>query len=115
MSTMKAVSNRATWSEAVEIFDDSTGAPLDISAATEIKLQVHETDPFCRSPLLSASLTGGTVTIEDQTGVFTFEFSAEQMSRLCPRTYKVGATATVTGKVIQLLIGNLPVVEGYVI
>lgn len=111
---MKAVSNRATWSEAVEIFDDTTDAPLDISAATEIKLQVHEDDPFCRSPRLSASLTGGTITIENQTGVFTFEFSASQMNGLCPRTYKVGAIAVVAGKTIQLLIGNLPIVEGYV-
>lgn len=107
--TLPPVSNRATWSEDVQCFDDEANSAIDISAATAIALEVFD---GC-NVVLSASYPG-TITLGGTTGVFSFAFTAEQMRALCAKTYDIGCTVTFEGETIQVIAGHLPVVNGYV-
>ncbi len=110
VGSLQPVSNRATWTESVQVYNDEDGQPFDISNATDIELQVR--DPACCAAVLTATKSGGSIVLEPSTGVFTFTFSKDQMGSLCAKTYDVGCVATVNGETIQLVIGTLPVLEG---
>lgn len=105
------VSNRATWTEAIELIDDDTGELLNISAATEIIVEIREPRTF--TPVLTASLANGKVT-RPSLGVFQWKFTSDEMRTLCALTYEVGATLTMAGDTEQIVIGTLPVLDGVV-
>jgi hypothetical protein len=107
--TLPPVSNRATWSESIECFDDEDNTPIDISQATEIIVQVSD----CGCVKLKASLTEGTVTF-GATGVFSFTFSKAQMGALCAKTYDFDCLVTMAGETEQPIAAQLPVIEGHV-
>lgn len=108
---LNPVSNKATWTVIYELVDSDTDEAIDLSEVDEITIQVR--DPRSRSPLLSGSLTGGQVSRVD-TGVFSWTFSASQMSALCANTYDVGCIIEQNGETVQILIGTLPVIDGIV-
>jgi hypothetical protein len=107
--TLPPVSNRATWSEDVQCFDDEDNSAIDISAATAIELEVRD---GC-NVVLTASYPGS-ITLSATTGVFSFSFTADQMRALCAKTYDIGCTVTLEGETIQIIAGQLPVTNGYV-
>lgn len=106
--TLAPVSNCATWSETVEIYDDGDNTLIDLSAATEILFEVS--DHHC--PILKAKLSDGTLVLEQSLGMFSFSFTPEQMKVLCARTYNVGCTIAVAGETIQVIAAYLPVYDG---
>ncbi len=108
--TLPARSNIATWSDFIEFIDDTTNEPFDLSTADEITVRVRDLE--CDRELLSASLSGGTVTLSDQTGVAAFSFTDAQMRTLCVGVYEFGTTITVDGDVYQIHLCRLPVVRG---
>lgn len=107
--SLEPVSNRATWREQCRVWDTDTGAPMDISGATEIVVEVGED---CRRPVLTAKLSSGTVTLIDDSTAFEFVFQVDQMRGLCAGTYEVGITITIDGDTESLVIGTLPVMDG---
>lgn len=109
--TLSPVSNKADWIDAYELKDDETGEAIDISEAQEIVVAVREVDT--KSVVLEASLSGGTITHVD-TGTFQWNFTRDQMSGLCARTYDVGLTIKQDDETIQLFIGYVPVLDGVV-
>ncbi len=107
--TLPPVSNRATWSEDVQCFDDESNSAIDISAATAIEFEVRD---GCNA-VLTATYPG-TITLGGTTGVFSFAFTADQMRALCAKTYDIGCTVTLAGETIQVIAGQLPVTDGFV-
>lgn len=111
VGSLDPVSNRATWTVQYELTDADTDEAVDISSVDEIKVYVR--DPATKSLVLSATKTGGAVTIVDD-GTFQWTFSASSMGALAPKTYEVGCTLTDNSDTVQLLIGLLPVLDGIV-
>lgn len=109
--TLDPVSNKATWVCFYELTDADTDEAIDLSSVDEITVQVRE--PGSGSSRLTATKTGGDVTIPD-TGVFRWVFSATDMGGLDPKTYEIGVTLEQDDEVVQLMIGYLPVLDGIV-
>lgn len=114
IATLPPVSNRAGWSDNYELSDAETNEAIDLTDIEEVTLEVR--DPDSRSAVLSATYTGGTITIADVTsGVFSWTFTAAQMRALCSKTYEVGCTIEFDDEEPeQLLIGRLPVLDGVI-
>jgi hypothetical protein len=88
--TLPAASNRATYRETFEVFDDDTDTLFDLTDCT-IVFEVRARGDG--SPVLSASTDDGNVTIQG-TGVFDVLFSRDETS--------------------QFIAAHLPVIDGVV-
>ena len=100
-------SNRASWTEAVQLVDNESGDNIEISGC-RITLTVRNEN---RNPVLTASTDDGTITLP-QTGTFQWDFSETQMSGLCPGASSVRGRISQDDRVVQLLIGNINIMEG---
>lgn len=63
------------------------------------------------SPQLTGSTSDGTITVNDQDAL-EWTFRAERMRGLTAGSYAVGVIATKDGQTVQILLGNLPVIQG---
>jgi hypothetical protein len=106
--TLPPRSNRATWDDSLQCFEDEQGTPLDISTATEIIVEIAD----CGCSVLSAKLSAGQILLGGTTGVFSFVFSATQMGSLCAKTYDFNVLVTVNGETLQAVAAQLPVING---
>lgn len=125
--TLAQVSNRATWSDCVELRDQETGELVDFTGAQEIVVQVMNTQyqSYFRNDygvgfggtigamMITATLSGGGVQII-QPGVFQFTFTRSQMNTLPGGDYDVGMTIVKDDVTTELFIGQVPVREGVV-
>lgn len=111
--TIQAISNRADWpdSHAFELYDDVSNDVIDLTTATALTLEV--TQRGCCHPTLIASLSNGKLVLQG-TDTFLPTWTASELGVLCAGTYDIACTAVVDGKTIQILIGSLPVLEGYI-
>ena len=122
-----AITTRQSFVDEVEVVDADDGTSVDLTGCT-IKVQIATRYPFgaplytmppyydafpYASPLLLASTDDGTITIPD-VGVFVFSFTESQIASLCPGIYQVGCTIARDAEVAQLLLGDLPVLDGVV-
>lgn len=107
--TLTPVPNSDDWIECFKLIDTDTGEPFDITAATEIIVEILE--PRCSGARLTAKLSDDTVE-HVETGVFQWTFTDTQMNGLCPGTYNVRARITMDDIVTSVLIGSLPVIDG---
>lgn len=113
IGALDPVSNAETWIDNLEFYDDGTGVAWDVSLITEVTIKVRDTQN--QSVVLQGSLTGGEVDLIGVAadGTYRFEFTATQMAALDPKTYEVGVLATTSdGRVSQLILGYLPVLNG---
>jgi hypothetical protein len=110
--TLEPVSNRETWEDEIEFYDDETGAVYDLTDVTEITLKLRDEQSGCE--VLSGSMTGGQIAIagDADDGVIQFTFAASTMNGLCAKTYTVGLLLSTATATRQLILGNLPIVEG---
>lgn len=100
----------ADWSEAIELFDDETGAPLaDAATATEFEIVVTD----CGRTILSARLSDLTIQKPDPYTI-RWLFTVSQLGGLCVgTTYGVGITMTTdASQVLQLVSGSLVFKDG---
>ncbi|MBR0741155.1 hypothetical protein JQ581_29910 [Bradyrhizobium liaoningense] len=100
-------SNRADWTEAVVLTDAESGEVIDI-ADCRVTLTVADDGGCVR---LRASTDDGSITLPD-VGTFQWDFDATQMSGLCPGAYRVGVRISRDDRTVQLVIGNINVMEG---
>lgn len=107
--TLARVSNRADWSDVIELTDADTGDAIDLSAA-EIVVEVVDD---CGRSVLSATTGNGKVAVISA-GMAEFTFTRDEMAALCPGTYRVGGTVTIAGETEQVFFGTIPVVDGVV-
>jgi len=99
----------ADWGASVELFDDDTDLPLDITGMT-FSLGISEDGVV----LLSASTDDSTIVSPDD-GVIQWQFTPTQLGALCPgTTYNVGLTVETADGTTQLLTGTLALIDGSV-
>jgi hypothetical protein len=110
IATLPPVSNRASWIESVELTDEETGEPIDL---TGCDIEVAVRPQGTTRPCLQASTGDDTVAIVD-TGVFQFTFTPDQMRSQCVGTYDVGATISRDGETAQIVIGSVSILDGVV-
>jgi hypothetical protein len=113
IGTLDPVSNAETWIDNLEFYDDGDGVSWDVSTISEVTLKVR--DPQSQSVVLSGSYTGGEIDLigAASAGTYRFEFTADQMGALEPKTYEVGILVTTSDdRVAQLILGYLPVLNG---
>lgn len=111
-ATFDPVSNKETWVEAVQFFDQETSETLDLEGNVDaVTIAIREQGT--KSQVLSGTLADETVEILPD-GVIQWEFSDDQMGSLCNRTYDIGATLEKDGQTVQFILGTLPVLDGVV-
>lgn len=111
--TLPPASNRADWIDCVEIRDTEADSDADALVdldGCDIVVAIYDEDYVKRA---GATTDAGTVQIVDS-GVFQFTFPRSVMAGLCAGTYKVGCTISRDDETVQILIGDLPVVDGFV-
>jgi hypothetical protein len=122
------VTNRESWAPIIELRDDDTGQPIDLSGLTSIQLEIRiigrgvghfstpmapwYDDPPDAFPVLTASLGNG-ITILD-VGYFQIVFPETKMRTLKAGTYRVGCTGSDGSDqgTRQIFIAHLPVIDG---
>jgi hypothetical protein len=97
-----------TWSDSIQCYDDADNAPIDISQASEIEIQVSD----CGCPVLTAHLSDGSITLGGTLGVFSFSLAVP--ANWCPKTYQFGCNVTLQGNVIPVAVGYLPIIDGHI-
>lgn len=107
--TFPEISNRADWITEIEIVNDETETPIDILTATFIV----EIQDVGFTPKLIATTENGKVTLPD-TGIFRFTFSAEEMAALSEGNYYIGIRMTLDSVRYQLIVAEVPIVEGHI-
>jgi hypothetical protein len=105
---LPATSNREDWRAAYELIDPATGATVDIQLCA-ITMTVRDFKSKC--PKFNASTDGGEITIAvDNT--FQWLIPADTMAGLCQGQYEVGLRISQSGRVAQIMISTLQVLEG---
>jgi hypothetical protein len=113
IGTLPPVSNRADWIDCIQITDSEAeteeSALIDLTGVTII-IAIYDEDGCQRA---SATTDAGTVIVVDM-GVVQFTFPRSTMTALSAGTYQVGATFELEDETVQILIGSLPVMDGWV-
>lgn len=105
-SVQLAWTNKADWTVQIQVNDADTGDLIDLTGA-EINVRVID-DQRCQR--LNATVGDGVSIID--TGIFQFEFSADQMKGLLPGSYQVGCVALVGGVTLQIFVGTVSIIDG---
>lgn len=110
--TLDEVSNKETWQDIIEFFDDDTGEAYfdyddDDTWPDEITMKLRDEDTG--ATVLSGSLTGGELVIVSDGDV---QFTFSDLSGLPAKTYTVGLLWEADGITKQMILGRLPVLEG---
>lgn len=105
--TMDARNNQ-DWALVVSAVDQTTGDEIDFSGASEIVFSIKD-DRRCE--LLRATLDNGQVVLAAPT-VIQCNFSADDMERLCPAQYAIGAVARLNGVPVSIFAGTVNVQDG---
>lgn len=109
VTSLPPISNRSDWIQPFEIDDADTDDPIDLSTANII-LEVRDQDGIT---VLSGTTGNGKILIID-TGVFQATFLRTEMTGLSAGLYDIGCTIGLQDSVYQLLIGELPIIDGVV-
>lgn len=113
IGSLPQVSNQATWTLRIEVFDDEDNSRIDVTALVEdMVLTVRDVDS--QSEVLTGSLSGGELAVLDL-GVVRLSIDAGRMRSLrASKTYEVGVLTTMkaNGAIDQTILGTLPVLDG---
>lgn len=107
IGSLPVASNRATYSQEFQLYDDEDGEGVSLADAT---ITVELREPGTETALL----TGTTTVTDESAGAFTLSFTTTQMRTLCAMQYEIGITIEQNDETIQYLIGTLPVLDGIV-
>jgi len=115
-SEVGVISNRATWlSQEYEVEDEADGTITDLTQVAVLDIVVTiggvSAEQHCRcGPYATASIANGKVTVPGPG--FQWQFEDTDLSGLCAGTYRVGAKVTMDGFIVDMIIGDLTVLEG---
>lgn len=101
-------SNRGDWVEAATLTDEETGDLIDISGC-RVTLTMRNLKTGQQA--LSGSTDGGEITLPEM-GTFLWTFDDQAMGGICPGAYEVGVRISQDDRTVQLIIGNINIVEG---
>lgn len=110
MGTLPPRSNRASWTDVIELTDEDTGDLIDVSTGIN-EITVRLRDPETRAEVLSKALSASEIVVIS-TGIVQFSFSSSEMGSLCPKTYELGCLVTSSEGIEQIFLGRVPVLEG---
>src|SRR5688572_6337854 len=110
IGSLDPVSNRATWAAVIEVVDDATGQPYDISDASDIRMQLRTKGGGLA---LSGSMSGGEIEIVG-TSSFRWTFPPETMGTVCAGTYDAGLIIEFPTGTSQIFIATAAILEGIV-
>jgi predicted small secreted protein len=110
--TIEAVSNQSSWADYGFLIDAETGEACKLDHVTEIEMVIR--DLATRTNMLTATMSGGGVTIASggEFDVYEFSFTAAQMQTLCARTHELAIRITAYDETVQLVRAELPVLDG---
>jgi len=111
IGSLPVASNRATYTQDFQLFDDEDDAGVSLAGAT-IVLELRR--PGDATARLSATNDGGILVTDEGEGHFALSFTSDQMRSLRPGTYECGITVAQSGETTQFFIGTLPVLDGIV-
>jgi hypothetical protein len=111
IGSLPAASNRATYTQDFQLYDDDNDEGVSLAAAT-IVLEVRK--PGTTTALLHAMNGSGITVTDEDGGGFTLRFTVDEMRALCAGTYECGITVEQSGDTTQFFIGTLPVLDGIV-
>jgi hypothetical protein len=111
IGSLPAASNRATYAQDFQLYDDENDEGSSLAAAT-IVFELRR--PGTTAALLSATNDSGITITDEAGGGFALRFAADQMRALCAGTYECGITVMQNGDTTQFFIGTLPVMDGIV-
>jgi hypothetical protein len=104
---LAATSNRSDWTETILLEDVESGDVIDLTGC-RVTLTVRDESGCAR---LTADSDAGTITFPD-VGMFTWNFLATAMAGLCAGAYQIGVRVSRDDRTVQLIIGNVNVMEG---
>jgi len=116
-----AISNKATWrSQVYELVDEDDDTTTDLTAVVVLDIVVTirgitgSVQDYGTTPpsfvYATASIANGKVTVPGPG--FQWQFEDTDLSGMCAGTYCVGAKVTMDGFIVDLIIGDLTVLEG---
>ena len=116
-----AISNKATWrSQVYELVDEDDDTTTDLTAVVVLDIVVTirgitgSVQDYGTTPpsyvYATASIANGKVTVPGPG--FQWQFEDTDLSAMCAGTYCVGAKVTMDGFIVDLIIGDLTVLEG---
>lgn len=106
------VSSQETWTDTIELYDDTTGDAVDLSSASDIIVKLR--DPADGSTALTASLDGGEIVLAADDLSATLTVPRSTMDDLAAKTYEIGLRVvwTTDTNEKQYILGTLAVLEG---
>src|SRR5262245_27322170 len=111
IGSLPAASNRATYSQSFQLYDDENDTGVSLADAT-IVLDIRR--PGSASPEISCSNGDGIAVTDEGDGQFELTIAAGAMRNLHPLQYECGITIAQNGETTQYFIGTLPVLDGIV-
>ena len=103
--------NSADWAQAIELIDATTNQPLALPDDAEFELTVRDRWDYA---VLSAKTEDDSLELLPG-GVLRWRFPFSRFSRFAPRTtFPVGLTMTTAQGTVQIFIGTLSFIDGYV-
>lgn len=116
-----AISNKATWrSQVYELVDEDDDTTTDLTAVAVLDIVVTirgitgSVQDYGTMPpayvFATASIANGKVTVPGPG--FQWQFEDTDLSGMCAGTYCVGVKVTMDGFIVDLIIGDITVVEG---
>ena len=112
IGNLPVASNRASYRQDFQVYDDETDEGIDLTDAV-ITLAIRR--PGCTSPELTATTADGRIVITGaDDGRFELTFGDADMRALDQMSYECGITIEQNGDVVQYFIGSLPVMDGVV-
>lgn len=113
VGSLPVASNRATYQQDFQLYDDEDNEGLSLTDAT-ITLVIRK--PGCTSAEITA--TNGSdaqiVVTDEATGTFELTIPVATMRNLDQMTYECGITLTQNDETTQFFIGNFAVLDGIV-
>lgn len=99
------ISNRATWKEIFEVYDDEANEPIDITGCT-ISFDITRGDDCVPTASAATSIVA--------LGHFEALMTVDQTRQLRAGQYRIGCTIERDGETIQEIIGTIAVLNGEV-
>lgn len=106
--TLGVISAKAGWTETLDIRDEETGEPIDLTGCT---VTVTIEDGLCNGTSVVGGTTTGQVTLPSL-GLIEIVLPPSSFTNLDPGPCRVGITVSRDGETTQLLMATLVVEEG---
>ena len=113
IGSITVASNRGTYSQDFQLFDDETDEGIDLTGAI-IRLEIRR--PGCTSPEITASNGGDAqiIVTDGDEGLFELTIPVATMRNLDQKQYECGITIEQNDETTQYFIGTLAVLDGIV-